>query len=71
LDTELSANPVWIAARTVLEPRGELRAVRDHALAILEAANEDPGAFRVASRYVVSTARRTPDAGQSAREDDR
>jgi SAM-dependent methyltransferase len=69
MDSELSVNPVWIAARRLLEPRGELRALRDHAVEILEAANEDPGAFRVASRYVVSTARRNPEADQSARED--
>jgi hypothetical protein len=42
----------------VLEPRGEYEALRDRVLAIYEAANEDPGAFRLASRSSVATARR-------------
>jgi SAM-dependent methyltransferase len=56
--TELRVHPGWIAARTVLEPRGEMRAVRDRVLEIFETANEDPAGFRVTSRYVVATARR-------------
>ncbi len=70
IDSELRVNPVWIAARSALEPRGEMQSVRDQAVEILEAANEEPGAFRVASRYVVSTARRDPGAPQRASEDD-
>jgi hypothetical protein len=42
----------------VLGPRGEDEALRERMLAIYEAANEDPDAFRVTSRYVVATARR-------------
>jgi SAM-dependent methyltransferase len=57
-DGEFARHPPWIAARAVLEARGEAQAVRDRAVAILDAANEDPGAFRVTSRYVVATARR-------------
>lgn len=56
LDTELRVHPGWIAARALLEPRGELRAVRDRALEILDAANEDPAGFRITSSYVVMTA---------------
>lgn len=56
--TELRVHPAWIAARSVLEPRGELQAVRDRALEVSTAANEDPAGFRVTSRYVVATARR-------------
>jgi SAM-dependent methyltransferase len=58
LDAELHVHPGWIAARAVLEPRGEIQAVRDRAFEILGAANEDPTGFRVTSRYVVATARR-------------
>jgi hypothetical protein len=42
----------------VLEPRGELPALAERMLAVLEGANEDPDAFRVTSRYTVAEARR-------------
>jgi SAM-dependent methyltransferase len=58
VDTELRVHPGWIAARAALEPRGQMQAVRDHALEIFEAANEDSAGFRITSRYVVMTARR-------------
>ncbi len=58
LDTELPVHPGWIAAGAVLEPRGELQAVRERALAMLQDANEDSAGFRVTSRYVVIVARR-------------
>jgi SAM-dependent methyltransferase len=58
VDTELRFHPGWIAARAVLEPRGEMQTVRDRALEIFEAANEDPDGFRITSRYLVATARR-------------
>jgi SAM-dependent methyltransferase len=58
LQAELENHPVAVAGRAVLEPRGELDRVRDEMLAILEPANEDPGAFRVTSTYVIVTAQR-------------
>jgi SAM-dependent methyltransferase len=58
LETELRVHPGWIAARAALEPRGEMQLVRERALQIFEAANEDPTAFRITSRYVVATAHR-------------
>lgn len=58
LEVESGEHPLWVAARAVLEPLGRLDAVREHALGILERGNEDPGAFRVTSRYVVATVRR-------------
>lgn len=58
LDAEFENHPLWVAGRAVLEPRGEAAELRACALEILEAANEDPGAFRVTSRYVLVTARR-------------
>jgi hypothetical protein len=44
-----------MAARAVLEPRGEMQAAHDRALEVFEAANEDAPRFRVTSRYVVVT----------------
>jgi SAM-dependent methyltransferase len=52
-------HPLALAGRAVLEPRGEGEALQQRMLAIYEAANEDPDAFRVTSRYVVAIARRT------------
>jgi SAM-dependent methyltransferase len=58
LDTELRDHPLWVAARELLERRGELEATRTRALKILETRNEDPKTFRVTSEYIVATARR-------------
>lgn len=58
LEEEFSEHPLSVAGRAVLEPRGEAEALRARMLAILTAANEDPAAFRMTSRYVVATARR-------------
>jgi SAM-dependent methyltransferase len=58
LDEEMSNHPFAVAGRAVLEPRGESDMLRDRMLAVLEAANEDPAAFRVTSRYVVAAAER-------------
>jgi SAM-dependent methyltransferase len=57
LDEE-AEHPLAVAGWSVLEPRGESEAVRDRMLAIYEAGNEDPVAFRITSRYVVATLRR-------------
>ena len=51
-------HPLARAGRTVLEPRGESEALQQRMLAIYEAGNEDPAAFRATSRYVIATARR-------------
>jgi SAM-dependent methyltransferase len=55
---EWDSHPLSIAGWAVLEPRGEAEALRERMLAILDAGNEDPHAFRVTSRYIVATARR-------------
>jgi len=55
---EQAQHPLGVAGQAVLGPRGEKVAVRERMIGILAAANEDPGAFRVTSRYVVATARR-------------
>jgi hypothetical protein len=49
---------VWIAARETLEPHGELDALTERAVAILTEANEDPGAFKITSEYVIAVLRR-------------
>jgi SAM-dependent methyltransferase len=57
IDAELASHPLAVAGNAVLEPRGEAQAVRDEMVAIFEAANEDPGAFRTTSRFVVAVIR--------------
>lgn len=59
VDTESANHPLAVAARAVLEPRGAAEPLRERMLSIYQAANEDPDGFRVTSRYVVATARRT------------
>ena len=51
-------HPLAIAGRALLDRSGEGPAVRERMLAIFEAGNEDPDAFRVTSRYIVAVARR-------------
>lgn len=51
-------HPLAVAAQAMLGPRGESEALRARLVALYEEANEDPGAFRVTSTYVVATARR-------------
>ena len=58
LEQQARDHPLSIAGAAVLEPRGEVDAVRARMLEIFEAGNEDPDAFRVTSRYVIATARR-------------
>jgi SAM-dependent methyltransferase len=60
LDVEFANHPLAVGGRQILEPRGELEALHEQSLAILEAGNEDPDAFRATSRYVIATARRGP-----------
>lgn len=58
LEIQSRDHPMSIAGRALLESRGEAEGVGRRALAVLEAANEDPAAFSVTSRYVVATATR-------------
>ena len=58
LDSEGENHPMAVASRALLERSGEGPAVRERMLAIFEAGNEDPDAFRVTSRYIVAIARR-------------
>jgi SAM-dependent methyltransferase len=58
VDVELAEHPMWVLARSILEPRGEWEELRERSRASFRSANEDPAAFRVTSRYVVVTATR-------------
>ena len=58
VDVELSEHPMWVLARSVLEPRDEWEPLQQQARETFRAANEDPCGFRVTSRYVVMTAMR-------------
>lgn len=60
IESEARNHPLQVAGAAVLEGRGEAQAVLDRVREIYEAANEDPGAFRVTSRYVIATARQAP-----------
>jgi SAM-dependent methyltransferase len=51
-------HPMSVAGRALLDSHGVGEVVGERALGVLEAANEEPGAFRVTSRYVVATATR-------------
>lgn len=59
LEAELGDHPLWIGARAALEPAGRMEAVYRRALEILEAGNEEPGAFRIRSPYALASARRS------------
>ncbi|MDQ6806059.1 MAG: hypothetical protein M3065_14090 [Actinomycetota bacterium] len=58
LDAEFRSHPLWVAGAPVLRAGGAEQAVRDRAVGILEAGNEQPGAFRCTSRYVIASATR-------------
>lgn len=47
-------HPIAIAARPVLEDAGRAEEVREGMRRIYEQGNEDPGAFRISSRYAVA-----------------
>ena len=51
-------HPMSVAGQALLASSGVGEVVGERALGVLEAANEDPGAFRVTSRYVIATATR-------------
>jgi len=51
-------HPLAVAGREVLDPRGESESLRERMIEIYAAANEDPDAFRVTSRYIIASARR-------------
>jgi hypothetical protein len=57
LDQETGNHPLAVAGLVVLERLGQAQALRARLLEMLENRNEDPGRFRVTSRYVVATAR--------------
>ena len=56
LDAELSTHPLAVRAFEVLQQRGAADEARRQLLDLLRAHNEEPGAFRTTSRYLVVTA---------------
>ncbi len=58
LDAESANHPLAIAAFALLRQRGQAEAGRARLLDVLRDGNEDAGAFRCTSRYVVLVARR-------------
>jgi SAM-dependent methyltransferase len=59
LVAESESHPVALAGRAALETRGGNERLFERMLEALEAANEDSDGFRVTSRYVIATARRS------------
>lgn len=59
VEEEARHHPLQVAAAALLGPE-ETEAVNRRTREILEAANEDPTAFRVTSRYVIALGRRGP-----------
>ena len=55
---QLDHHPMWLEARDALRERGGWDDLVARSLALLEAANEDPAAFRVTGRYLVATVQR-------------
>jgi SAM-dependent methyltransferase len=58
IDGEFENHPLWVEARSILEPAGTWQETRAAAGSVLSAANEDSNGFCVTSRYVIVTARR-------------
>ncbi|HEX4356484.1 MAG TPA: hypothetical protein VH141_03130, partial [Pseudonocardia sp.] len=57
LDEQASTHPMAVSGFAVLQRHGRADELRGRLREILEAANEDPGAFRLTSPYVVATVR--------------
>jgi SAM-dependent methyltransferase len=57
VESEARDHPLRVAGAAVLAPR-EAEAAMERAVEIYEAANEDPNAFMVTSRYIIATAQR-------------
>jgi SAM-dependent methyltransferase len=55
-DAELADHPGWAGARELLEPAGRWEHARASLTQLFADANEDPGAFRITSRYMIATA---------------
>ncbi|HEV2753630.1 MAG TPA: methyltransferase domain-containing protein [Solirubrobacteraceae bacterium] len=58
VQAQLDQHPMWLEAGDALREHGTWDDLVARSLALFEAANEDPAAFRVTSRYLVATVRR-------------
>jgi hypothetical protein len=54
VETEQQNHPLAVEARPALEKSGRAEELRERLVSHYEAANENPSAFRVTSRYVVA-----------------
>ena len=59
LDSQFDNHPLAVAGRRILEQHHALDDVREKALTVLRAVNEEPGSFCVTTDYIVATAYRT------------
>jgi SAM-dependent methyltransferase len=55
IDQEFRLHPMWVEARSILEPIGKWSETAERATRILEDANEDRDTFCVTSRYVIAS----------------
>jgi SAM-dependent methyltransferase len=58
MEEQSQSHPLWIAGRAALEPTGKGQELSERVREIFEAGNEQPGGFRVTSRYVIATVTR-------------
>jgi hypothetical protein len=59
VESELAEHPMWELARRRVGADWDGDDVRERLMAVFEAANEDPTAFRVSSPYAILVANRT------------
>ena len=59
LDDQMTHHPMWIEGRGPLTEMGKLDLVMDRARELYGEANEDPGGFRITSRYWLVSVTRT------------
>lgn len=60
----IETHPLWVSAEPLLEATGERGAIRADIVDAMAAANEDPAAFSITSRYVVVRLDAMPPADQ-------
>jgi len=58
IEAEFKHGPLWVEARSILEPAGRWQELRDAAARTYNDANEDPPRFRLTTPYVMASARR-------------
>ncbi|GLY29362.1 hypothetical protein Kisp02_27270 [Kineosporia sp. NBRC 101731] len=54
-EADLASHPLWVDARSVLEPAGRWENLREQVIQLQTEVNEDPMAFRITCPYVIAT----------------